>query len=52
MIARNLLRVLQQACHRIKTSYGVLRPIYGNEEVNELLLGLIRVTDWALHSSI
>ena len=34
-IVRNLFRVLQQECHRIKTSYGVSEPTYGNKDEKE-----------------
>ena len=34
VIARNLFLVLQQACHSIKTGYGVMKPVYGNEKDN------------------
>ena len=40
MIARNLFRVLQQACHHIKSGYGVLRPVYGNKYINEPIAGI------------
>ena len=33
LIARNMLLILQQAFYRIKTGYGVSRPVYGNEDV-------------------
>ena len=40
MIARNLLRMLQQARHCIKTGYGVSRLVYWNEDTNEPIAGI------------
>ena len=31
-VATTLFTVLQKACHKIKTGYGVSNPVYGNEE--------------------
>ena len=39
-IARNLFLVLQQARHSIKTGYGVLKPVYGNEDANNPIAGI------------
>ena len=40
MIAPNMFFVIQQACHRIKTGYGVSRPVYGNEDANNPIAGI------------
>ena len=32
--------MLQQARHRIKTCYGVLQPVYGNEDANDPIAGI------------
>ena len=38
-ITCNLFLVLQQACYSIKTGYGVLKPVYGNEDANNPIAG-------------
>ena len=40
MIARNMFLVLKQACHRIKTGYGVLQQVYGNKDLNSSIAGI------------
>ena len=57
MIARNTFLVLQQARHRIKIGYGVLQPVYGNEDVNNPIAGNGQVNGlgtslWCLISTI
>ena len=57
MIARNMFLVLQQARHRIKTGYGVSRPVYRNEDVNNPIAGISQGNSlgpsfWCLISTI
>ena len=39
-IARNCFQVLQQGRHRIKTGYGLSKPVYGNEDPQEPIEGI------------
>ena len=39
VIARKFF-VLQQARHSIKTGYGLSKPVYGNEDTNNLIAGI------------
>ena len=41
-VATNMFYVLQQASHTIKTRYGVSQPVYGNEDENEPITGIIQ----------
>ena len=57
VIARNLFRVIQQACHCIKTGCGVSCPVYGNEDENEPIAGICQGNGsgpslWCLISTI
>jgi len=57
MIARNLFRVLQQARHCIKTGYGILEPVYGNEDEKKQYTGIgqgnkLGPSLWCLMSTI
>mmetsp|Transcript_8266 Transcript_8266/g.8103 ORF Transcript_8266/g.8103 Transcript_8266/m.8103 type:complete len:260 (+) Transcript_8266:184-963(+) len=40
MIARSMFRPLQRGRHRIKTGYGLSKPVYGNEEPEEPIAGI------------
>ena len=56
-IARNLFLVLEQARHSIKTGYGVLKPVYGNKNANNLIASIgqgngIGPSLWCLISNI
>ena len=40
MIARSCFRPLQRGRHQIKTGYGLLKPVYGNEDTEEPIAGI------------
>ena len=40
LVVTKLFCVLQQACHCMKTGYGVSQPVYGNKEVVEPIAGI------------
>ena len=57
MIARNCFGLLQQGRHRIKTSYGLSKPVYGNEDPEEPIVGIfqgngVRPSLWCLMSNV
>ena len=39
-IARNCFQVLQQGRHRIKTGFGLLKPVYGNKDPQKPIAGI------------
>ena len=57
MIARSYFRPLQLGRHRIKTSYGLSKPVYGNEDPQEPIAGIgwgnsMGPSLWCLMSSV